>query len=220
MDIGGNWRRSSRFKWVLFWVTTGMGAALIFVPLPIYDFLAVNRPVGEGILVVEAWIPAQTLAESPIVFNSGHYRYLVVVGGPLQGSGSESDDAMTYEGQAAERLQKLGFDTQKLVKISVPAVSAGRTLARVAAVKRWLGNSGTSVCCVDVFTVGVHARKTWLLFQHALGDQYRVGIIAGTPVSYNRRWFFSTKGIRIVVRNLASYVYSKFLIVLNGNASS
>jgi hypothetical protein len=37
--------------------------------------------VGEGILVVEAWIPEQTLAESAKIFNSGRYRYLVVVGG-------------------------------------------------------------------------------------------------------------------------------------------
>jgi hypothetical protein len=185
--------------------------------MSIHDFLAVNNPVGEGILVVEAWIPPQTLTESVNVFNSGRYSYLVVVGGPIQGSSSGSSAPTTYDDLAAKRLEKLGFDTKNLVKISVPGVSAGRTLASATAVKRWLGSSGTPVCCVDVFTVGVHARKSWVLFQHALGKRYRVGIIAGPVVSYNRRfWFFSTRGIWLVVRNLAGYVYSKFWILFNG----
>jgi hypothetical protein len=193
----------------------------MFVVMSIHDFLAVNNPVGEGTLVVEGWIPAQTLTESVNVFNSGRYSYLVVVGGPIQGSSSESNAPTTYEDLAAKRLEKLGFDTKKLVKISAPAVSPGcRTLASATAVKRWLGTSGTSVCCIDVFTVAVHARKSWVLFRHALGDHYRVGIIAGSKVSYDRRfWLFSTRGIWLVVRNLAGYVYSKFWILFNGKIS-
>ena len=217
MGIGEDWRRSSSSKWVLFGI---ISAVLIFVVMFIHDFLAVNNPVGEGILVVEAWIPAQTLAESANVFNSRHYNDLVVVGGPIQGMGSNSNHPTTYDDLAAKRLQKLGFDTKKLVKISVPGVSAGRTLASATAVKRWLSSSGISVCCVEVFTKGVHARKSWILFRRALGDGYRVGIIAGSDESYDRRfWFFSTRGIRIVVRNLAGYMYSTLWILFNGKIS-
>jgi hypothetical protein len=134
--------------------------------------------------------------------------------------GSNSNHPTTYDDLAAKRLQKLGFDTKKLVKISVPGVSAGRTLASATAVKRWLSSSGISVCCVEVFTKGVHARKSWILFRRALGDGYRVGIIAGSDESYDRRfWFFSTRGIRIVVRNLAGYVYSTLWILFNGKIS-
>src|SRR5260370_5443820 len=92
MRIGRNWRRSLAHKRVPLWVTLGIGLALIFFLLSIHKFLAVSNPVGEGVLVVEAWVPAKTLEESPIVFNSGRYRYLVIVGGPVQGSGSESND--------------------------------------------------------------------------------------------------------------------------------
>lgn len=216
MGILQNWRRSSRFKWVLFVVMMGMAAVATFVVLFLYDFLAVSHPVGEGILVVESWIRAQTLAESPAVFNSGHYRYLILVDGQTQGNGSESSDPITYNDLAAERLEKLGFDTKKIVKISAPP-TVSTTLGRATAVKRWLTDSGTSVCCVDVFTGGVHARKSWVLFRHALGDRYRVGIISGEPrSSYHRKsWFLSATGIRLVVRNLAGYVYAKFLILFN-----
>ena len=87
---------------------------LIFFVTSIYGFLAVNHPLGEGILVVEGWIPAKTLAESVHVFNSGAYQYLVVVGGPIVGTGTESGHASTYADLAASRLEQLGFDTNNL----------------------------------------------------------------------------------------------------------
>jgi hypothetical protein len=220
MHLWENWRRSLPSRWVLFGVATVITAGLLFVVISIYDFLAVNNPVGEGILVVEAWIPAQALTESLNVFNSGRYSYLVVVGGPIQGSGPESNPA-TYDDLAAKRLEKLGFDTKKLIEITVPGVSTGHTLASATAVKRWLVNSRNSECCVDVFTVGVHARRSWILFRYTLGDRYRVGIISGTEVSYNPRfWFFSRTGIWKVVHNLVGYVYYKLFILFNAEISS
>jgi hypothetical protein len=216
MDLGKkNWRRFLPSRSLFFAVAVGITVGLLFTLIFIYDFLAINNPVGEGILVVEAWIPARALAESAKVFNSGRYSYLVVVGGPIQGSGSESN-SNTYDDLAAERLEKLGFDDKKLVKIAAPGASIGHTLASATAVKRWLVNSGNTVCCLDVFTAGVHARKSWIVFRYALGDRYRVGIISGTEVSYDPRiWFFSRKGVQKVVRNLAGYAYYKIYIAIN-----
>ncbi len=172
---------------------------LIFFVTSIYGFLAVNHPLGEGILVVEGWIPAKTLAESVHVFNSGAYQYLVVVGGPIVGTGAESGHARTYADLAASRLKQLGFDTNKLIKINVPPVTSERTLTGAAHVKRWLERSGTKVCC---------------------GGSYQVGIIAGPQASFDPKyWPVSRKGTWIVVRNLAGYVYYKFWIFFNRKAS-
>jgi hypothetical protein len=207
-----NRRRFLPSRSLLFAVAAGITVGLLFALLSVYDFLAINNPVGEGTLVVEAWIPAHALAESAKVFTSGRYSYLVVVGGPIQGSRPRSN----YDDLAAERLEKLGFDAKKLVKIAVPGASIGHTLASATAVKRWLVNSGNSVCCVDVFTAGAHARKSWIVFRYALGDRYRVGIISGAEVSFDPRiWFFSRKGVQKVVRNLAGYAYYKIYTALN-----
>ena len=208
------------FKAPLLWVTAGICVLLIFFVTSIYGFLAVNHPLGEGILVVEGWIPAKTLAESVHVFNSGAYQYLVVVGGPIVGTGAESGHARTYADLAASRLEQLGFDTNKLIKINVPPVSSERTLTGAAHVKRWLELSGTKVCCVDILTAGVHARKSWILSRYALGGSYRVGIIAGPQASFDPRyWPVSRKGTWIVGRNLAGYLYYKFWIFFNRKAS-
>jgi len=222
MEIGPRWHRFAYSKWVLFCAAAGITALLISVVISIHDFLAVHKPVGEGILVVEAWIPAQTLAESARAFQLGHYRCLAVVGGPIPGMSSQSNDSMTYADLAATRLRNFGIDSDKLVQIKVPAQPTGfRTLASAAAVKRWLDSSRTSVFCVDVFTVGVHARKSWVFFRYALGDRYRVGIIAGSEASYDRSrfWFFSTRGIWIFARSLAGYVYSKVWTLSDGKTA-
>src|SRR5438309_8925275 len=112
--MGESWYRPLCCRWILLGI---IGAVLIFIVTSIHSFLAVNNPVGRGILVVEAWIPTQTLAESVSVFNSQHYRYFVVVGGPIQGMGTNSNHATTYVDLAARGLEKLGLDTKKLVKI-------------------------------------------------------------------------------------------------------
>jgi hypothetical protein len=199
-------------------VTAGVCALLIFLVTSIYGFLAVNHPLGQGILVVEGWIPEKTLAESVQVFNSGGYQRLVVVGGPIQGAGSVSGHPTTYADLSASRLEQLGFDAKKLIKINVPAVSSEHTLTGAVGVKRWLERSGTKVCCVDILTAGAHARKSWVLSRYALGGSYRVGIIAGPESAFDPNyWFISRRGTWSVVRNLAGYVYYKFWILFYGN---
>ena len=219
----GAWVRRwqfSRSDRILFWVTSLICAVLIFMVMSIYKFLAVTRPLGDGILVVDAWIPARTLAESVSVFNSGRYRYLVVLGGPTQEIGKASHSPVADADLAANTLEKLGLDTRTLVRIRVPDDSSGRTLRRAAAFRNWLDSSQASACSVDVFTAGVHARKSWILFRHALGSRYRVGIVAGNEFRYPPRfWFISRTGIRIVSRNLAGYLYSKLWIAFNDEAS-
>ncbi len=187
MRIWANRRWSLASKRVLLWVTLAIGVVLIFFLISIHGFLAVSNPVGEGVLVVEAWIPAKALEESAMVFNSGRYRCLAIVGGPMQGSGSKSNDPSTWADLAVSRLEKLGFDTKKVVQINVPAVSSGRTLAGATAVKRWLGSSRISVCCVDVFTVGAHARKSWILERVGSFPDTRWATVIGSESSRDPR---------------------------------
>jgi hypothetical protein len=220
LRISGNRSGHLLSKKALLWVTTGVCALLIFFVTSIYGFLAVNHPVGKGILVVEGWIPERTLAESIHVFNSGGYQYLVVVGGPITETGRASGHLTTYADLAASRLEQLGFDTKKLIKINVPGVSSERTLTGAMYVQNWLQRSGSHLCCVDIFTAGVHARKSWILFRYGLGGSYRVGIIAGPEVSFDPKyWFVSPTGIWIVARNSAGYLYYKFWILFDGKAS-
>jgi uncharacterized SAM-binding protein YcdF (DUF218 family) len=187
----------------------------------VHGFLAVNHPNGQGILIVEAWIPAQAVRESARVFDRGSYQYLVVVGGPTGEANTKTPNTPTYADRAFNDLVRLGFDMSKVVKISVPSQKSRRTFANAKAVRDWLRQSDSSIRDVDVFTLGAHARKSWILFQHALGTDYRVGIVAGSEISYNpARWLLSQRGSWVVARNLAGYLYTKLWVSLDAIALS
>jgi hypothetical protein len=197
-------------------------SATVAIAMPLHSFLAVDAPIGNGILVVEAWIPREALASVPQIFESGRYLRVVTVGGPVG-----ADAAETYADVAADELARAGLAPEMVTILRVasgePSHSqsplpdaglqvSGRTYASGLAVRQWLEESGTSVDCVDVVTIGVHARKSRVLFQHALAG-YRVGVVAVQEVDYDPRfWVLSARGIWIVGRNLCGYIYAKLQV--------
>ena len=176
-----------------------------------YRFLAVNEPTGRGVLVVEGWIPTSTLGASLAAFSRGDYQYLVVVGGPTDDP--DQVPGATYADLAAKRIEGLGVDPKKLIKINVPPVRSERTLTGMVYVKRWLQSSQLVVCCVDVFTTGAHARRSWMLARHALGNGFRVGIISAPESRFDsRHWWTSRLATWLVLRNLLGCIYYKIWI--------
>ena len=187
----------------------------VFVLVFVHEFLAVTSPSGQGVLVVEAWVPKQSLADSAVIFRRGHYEYLVLVGGPIRQTEPTHPVTQSYGDSAADEIRCFNVDPAKVVKIPV-GPARNRTYSTAVAVRDWLHGSGTSTRSIDVFTAGVHARKTWILFRYALGDSYQVGIIAGPEHSYDPRfWPASRRGAWIVSRNVAGYLYYKAAILLD-----
>lgn len=191
---------------------TSIGVVLVIVLLLLVNrFLAVNSPTGQGILVVEAWIPSQALPQAAQRFQSGSYRYLVVVGSQV----STCEHSPNYADMAANDLAKLVQAKDKIVKIAMPYQPSQHTFATANGFKQWFLTSGAGTCCVDVYTVGVHARKSWITFRSVLGSNYQVGVIAGPETTYNAKyWLVSPRGLWIVARNLAGYVYTRYEIAL------
>ncbi len=195
------------------------------------DFLELNSPLRKGALVVEAWLPSTALAQVPAVVKSGRYRKILVVGNGRSESGNDV-------GTAVRELTRFGLDPGAMVGLGVPpeatqqllvlpiflgpgsfrvAVfrSSRRTYAGAVAVRKWLHREAPGLVAIDVFTLGVHARKSRLLMQHALGGRYRVGVIPARSVDYDFwSWPLSKNGRRLVLRNIAGYVYFKTLVAL------
>lgn len=186
-------------------------ATVVFLTI-IHRFLAVSSPTGQGILVVEAWIPSQALPQAAQIFQNGSYRYLVVVGSQI----STCDHSPNYADLAAENLAKLVPAKDKIVRIAMPYQPANHTFATANGFKQWFLISGAGTCCIDVYTVGVHARKSWITFQSVLGNNYRVGVIAGPETTYNpKHWLVSRQGLWLVARNLAGYLYTRYEIAVH-----
>jgi hypothetical protein len=174
----------------------------------VHHFLAVNRPVGGEVLVVEAWIddPA-TLEGAAKTILGGRYRTVVCVAVDESAAGgiTHADDAS----QVVTKLVDLGVPPHLLHALRVEHADLDRTYSSALAVRTWLQRERIRAPSLDVFTIGVHARKSWLLYRQAFEPQTKVGIISGPHSQYpSNRWWLSGRGVYLVARNTVGYVYA------------
>lgn len=187
-------------------------AGILLVGISIYmvainRFLSLSSPVPAQVLVLEGWIWSKpAMIEASEEFKRG-YQLVVCVSGPLRAAeapGTRSDAEL-----ARARLIKLGIDKRQIHCLTLPGPDRNRTYRSALATREWMGQVAPESTSINVFTVGVHARKSLVLFQKAFGPGYKVGIIAGTESEYPvKSWWASKKGIRLVVRNTAGYLYA------------
>lgn len=130
---------------------------------------------------------------------------IVVVGGPLRHSTWSS----TYRTRA--RMLALGLDKNSIIPVQHHNGTYHQTYWSAIALKDWLLKSKISTRFVDIYTVGVHSRKSYTIFNRVLSPAFKVGVISGTPLYYRPgSWFLSKTGIYLVFKNFFGYLYGKF----------
>lgn len=174
----------------------------------LHDYLAITRPVDANVLVVEGWIwESPSMAEAVAEFDKGHYRWVLTVGGPVDES-AEEGASPTGADLAAAKLKELGMPAGAVIALPNTTPNPHRTYSSALRVRDWL-NRTESATGVNVFTSGTHARKSLVLFQRALGSRRPVGVIAGTDHTFEaRRWWLSARGIYVLARKTAGYLYA------------
>jgi len=212
-------RQLGLFRQRLCWIPTLRGWFLFVVLIVaaaggfakwVHSFLARTHPMHGSILVVEGWLPDYALKNAMSFFQTNGYRTMILTGVEIE-KGSHLSFEKNYARLAADTLKHFGFDEHLLVLIESSDIQRNRTYATALAVKTWLDNHG-SPRTVDVFTLGPHARRTWLLFQLALGKHYQVGVISCPDEGYDpSHWWKSSRGVRQIVDELVAYVYAKCL---------
>jgi hypothetical protein len=208
----GLWRR--RACWCPTWrgalVLLGLIALLGWFALAtIHPFLAVTETVPARVLVVEGWGSDDILQRAVTEFGSGAYERVHVTGVPLD-RGEPLSEYKTWAEHGAERLRRYGLASNVVVATPASAVRQDRTFASAVALRRWFEANGGAPDALNVITGGAHARRTRLLFQQALGDTVKVGIIAHPNPNYDpARWWRSSTGVRAVVDETVAWLYAR-----------
>lgn len=159
---------------------------------------------------MEGWIPISALNEAKRKFEEGNYSFLMTVGGPLRNKNGKKYDS--YAEHAADVLVRLGVDKNKVKIIGNKEIN-NNTASSALSLKRWLQHSNLNIVEMDVFTLGVHARKSFVIFKKVFKDYAEIGIISGQEMQYNPKfWFFSNRGIYLVFRNFIGYLYAMLFI--------
>lgn len=178
--------------------------------LNIRPFLAVTRRVPARILVVEGWTHYFGADAAMNEFKNGHYERILTTGGPVAGMGTSSSSQDTEAWQSAELLEKAGISTNDVQAVPSRFVGRDRTYNSAVALRDWFHEHGLQPAGINVLTEGTHARRTWLLFQKALGPDVKVGIISVPNPDYDaRHWWRSSAGVREVIDEGIAYIYAK-----------
>src|SRR5438552_7309214 len=180
--------------------------------LRIYPFLAVTHRVETNVLVVEGWIHEYAIRAAVEEFRSGSYQRVFTTGGPVEGSGGYINDYNTSASVGADLLKKYGLGNGSLQMVPTRVMNRDRTYGSAIALRNWFREHNVRVRGINVLTENVHARRSRLLFEEALGRDVKVGIIAVPNPDYNpSRWWCYSQGVKDVFSEGIAYLYAKFL---------
>jgi hypothetical protein len=174
----------------------------------IHDFLALNSPINGEILVVEGWfpdVPGMADAANALLHHNYQRVVCVAVDDPEDAASAHTSNAQ----RASKRLISLGVNPLLIHVIALKSSEHDRTFHCALAVKSWLEKEHPKVRSIDVFTVGIHARKSLLLYKKAMPEGFSVGIIAAKDSrDFASNWWLSPRGIYLVLRNTVGYLYA------------
>lgn len=118
---------------------------------------------------------------------------------------------------AKEIMLYYGIPPDKIVAISTPKEELNRTFSSAETVAHWVSRHYETVPAMNIFTEGVHARRSLMLYQLAFSGQGKsgvetLGIIAAPKYRYNRKnWWKKEEGREYVFVQTLKYIYAKFL---------
>lgn len=185
---------------------------LFFITITLFCFknialyLALNKPNNGQYLVVEGWQSEQSLLQALNTFREGSYQYLITTGGP--DTRTVDPRYKSFAEKSAAFLLSQGIDSKKLVIVSAPASAQNRTFLSAVMVRDWFALQNILPVSIDVFTEGVHAKRTRILYRKAFGSMAEIGIYASAPENYGlRSWWETSSGAKSVITEVVGMLW-------------
>jgi hypothetical protein len=202
------WGLSWRGRMTLF-VTIVVAGWVVLVY--IQPFLVVTRRVPTRVLVVEGWVHGYGIEAAVKEFKTGQYSQVYATGGPVEGIGPTSSIYDTEAHRTAGLLKQAGIPAENVQSVPACYVGRDRTYTSAVVLRDWFREHNVQADGINVLTEDAHGRRTWLLFQEAMGPGIKVGIISAADPDYDaRHWWYSSAGVREVLDEAIAYIYAKF----------
>lgn len=184
---------------------------ILWIFLWSHGFLAMTERKDASVLIVEGWVPDYVLKLGYEEYAAHYYQHVITTGGMARGWAElEKDD--TYARLAAARLLHFGVPREILEAVPAMQVQRDRTYASAMALREWIEAHGNRVTKINVLTLDVHARRTRMLFQKALGPGVEVGVLAiGNKEFDPAHWWAYSEGVKEMLSEGAAYLYARLL---------
>jgi len=185
-------------------------SVLLFLIHRTYNFLAPTCRVNAPVLVLEGAVPDYILEEAIKEFRLHPYKLLITTGTPLEWGHLLAIYGNTAD-IAASTLKKMGFDSTRLVSVATQEILNDRTYNSALALGEYFHRYHPGIKAINLMSYSVHSRRSQMLFQYALGDSVKVGIIAVKSFYYGPgNWWKTSKGFREVMNEVFAYIFTKF----------
>lgn len=164
---------------------------------------------GATTLVVEGWLGTRELDGAARVFREGGYRRLMVSGGPID-DWPDGQTFTSYADRAAAYLRRRGLGEGVVVAVPAPASAQDRTYLSAVMVRTWFEQHGIAPAAIDVFTQGVHARRSRMVYRLAFGPGTEIGVLTALPRDHeNDRWWRTSAGAKAVLGETISVLWTQ-----------
>jgi hypothetical protein len=196
------------------WLAVILLAALIagLWMLNVQPFLAQTRRVDTKVLVVEGWVHEYVFEAAVKEFRTGHYEKIYTTGGPVPGKGGYVNDYGTFASVGADSLAGAGMPKGSVQMVPSHVSGRDRTYSSAVALREYFQSNGLAIKSLNVLTEDVHARRSRMLFQEALGPEVTVGVISVPDPDYDpARWWHYSEGVREILGESIAWCYAAFL---------
>lgn len=187
-----------------------LGAVAGLVARQIGPWLAVTEPArvpggGRPLLIVEGWAGERELDEAAAHARRQGHGLVITSGGPITSFGAQA----SYAERAAQYLQAR-LPAVQVQAVPAPPTAQDRSYASAVWVRDWIARQAMPVPAIEVYTVGVHARRTRLLYRMAFGEDTQVGIVAGKPQEGDlARWWTRSDSAKDVAMEIFSLAWTQ-----------
>jgi Ni,Fe-hydrogenase III small subunit len=181
---------------------------LIIFVTQIHSFLAVQAPIKADALLIEGWVSDSVIKGAATEYQQGHYQVVITTGLPLE-RGSFLSQYQNYAELTAATLRALGIPQDKIISIPIPVTKINRTATAAKTVRNWLNYSNLKIKSMNIYSLDVHTRRSWLLYQKMLSPEIKVGAIAHPNYDYDPNfWWTYSAGFRSITNETLAYFYA------------
>lgn len=172
-------------------------------------FLAATERRGTNALILEGWIGIDGVRAAHDEYLRGGYSYIITAGGMTENRwGSQR---WNYANEAHDLLVRLGVPSDRVISAPAADTAAHRTFAAATAVRRTLAKRTMTLKQANVLTLGVHARRSRLVFAKVLPD-VEVGVISWRPTAYAPGpWWESSERAEDLLKETVGYLFELLL---------
>lgn len=195
------------FTWA--WLLAIFGSLIAWWYFRAESFLSLTERYPARILIVEGWIGHEGIHAAKEEYDRGEYQYVITSGGPMNNRWAV--EKWNYATESHELLLKLGVPADRIIEAPAQNSESHRTFEAARTVRDVLQSRNLPFTAINVFSFGVHARRSQLVFAKALDRRGKTGVIAWVPAHYRDGvWWHSSERALDLIKETIGYLFELF----------